>query len=142
MASIRLSPKHGVNPAVPLCYYCGESKNEILLLGRLKGGEDKEAPRNAVWDFNPCDKCKEYMELGVIIVGIRDNEPPTKTPFRTGQMVVVKEEALTRLKEQQPSVASIVDDAVKSRMMFMEESVGKTLGFWTKTLKEIQDDES
>ena len=42
---IRLSPKHGVNPAVPLCFLCGQAKNEIVLAGRLPG--DVEAPRAA-----------------------------------------------------------------------------------------------
>ena len=37
--SIRLSDKHGVNPAIPKCFICGESKNEILLFGKLKGND-------------------------------------------------------------------------------------------------------
>ena len=41
--SIRLSKEHGVNPAIPICYFCGEEKNEIVLAGRLP--QDVEAPK-------------------------------------------------------------------------------------------------
>lgn len=59
---IKLSEKYGVNPTIPVCFWCGESKNEIALLGRLgdaRKGEDIEAPKNMVLDYEPCDKCKE-----------------------------------------------------------------------------------
>lgn len=40
--SIRLSPKHGLNPSISVCFFCGEDKNEIILPGKLEG--DAEAP--------------------------------------------------------------------------------------------------
>jgi hypothetical protein len=43
---IKLSPQHGVNPSIGVCFYCGEDSGEIILPGRLKG--DVEAPRRAV----------------------------------------------------------------------------------------------
>lgn len=69
--NIRLSPKYGVNPAIPLCFYCNEPKNEILLPGRMK--DDAQAPQNVVWDRSPCDKCLGYMKQGVILISARDN---------------------------------------------------------------------
>ena len=30
---IKLSKKHGLQPTIPLCPYCGKEKNEIALLG-------------------------------------------------------------------------------------------------------------
>ena len=55
---MKLSPKHGLNPLIPGCFWCGESKNEIALLGRLPG--DAEAPRSAVWSklFSGAEECK------------------------------------------------------------------------------------
>ena len=44
--SIRLSKKYRVNPAIPKCFYCGEDKNLLFLVGRLPG--DVEAPRGMV----------------------------------------------------------------------------------------------
>lgn len=71
MSSIRLSPKYGLNPAIPVCFYCNEAKNEILLPGRMK--DDMEAPHNVVWDRRPCDKCEDLMKQGVILVSVRDD---------------------------------------------------------------------
>lgn len=39
--SIKLSPKHGVNPSILHCICCGKDYG-IAMLGKLKG--DKEAP--------------------------------------------------------------------------------------------------
>lgn len=90
---IQLSKEHGLNPSVMLCFFCHEPKG-INLLGRLspKGRErafgheasklasyndvddDAAAPRQAVYDREPCDKCKEYMQLGIILISVRDGE--------------------------------------------------------------------
>ena len=57
--SIRLSEKHGVNPAIPLCFFCLKPKNEIIIAGKMRGEySDREAPQHAVWDMRPCDECK------------------------------------------------------------------------------------
>jgi len=37
---LRLSEKHGVNPAIPLCFLCGKEKNVVLLAGRLPNDEE------------------------------------------------------------------------------------------------------
>ena len=42
MSSIKLSPKHGVNPTMGKCMRCGAPTNEIAMLGRLKGDEEAE----------------------------------------------------------------------------------------------------
>ena len=54
-AGIKLSPKHGLNPTIPVCFWCGEERNEVALLGHIGDGrkhEDFEAPtsraKNAV----------------------------------------------------------------------------------------------
>ena len=33
---IEISPKHGVNPTIPICFWFGEEKGEIVLLGRVR----------------------------------------------------------------------------------------------------------
>ena len=65
--NIRLSEQHGVNPSVGKCFFCNEDK-EVVLLGRLPG--DQEAPRSAVYNKEPCEKCKGYMELGVVLISV------------------------------------------------------------------------
>lgn len=120
--SIRLSPKHGVNPAIPLCFFCLEPKNEIILPGRL-GPDDREAPRSTVWDYRPCDKCKGYMEMGVILISTRDGESGNN-PFRTGGWAVVKDEAVRRFVTD-PAMA---DEICEKRVAFLEDRTWDMIG--------------
>ena len=64
--NIKISPKHGLNPCIPICFFCGKEKNEIALLGKLKN--DEKAPRTAVLDYEPCDDCKEHMQQGITVI--------------------------------------------------------------------------
>lgn len=122
--SIRLSEKHGLNPAIPLCYFCGEAKNELILAGRMKG--DQEAPRAAVWDRNPCGKCRELMNQGIIFISVRDTEKEgTANPYRTGGFAVITEEAMRRFV-QPPEMA---DKVAKWRVCFISNKTWRELGF-------------
>ena len=100
---IRLSPKHGLNPTIPICAFCGKQKNEIALMGRIgdgRKGEDFEAPRNVILDYEPCDECKAQWEQGVAIIEVSrypvtEGQPPiAQGAYPTGRVAVVKEEAL------------------------------------------------
>ena len=63
--SIPLHPEYGVNPTISTCFYCGEGKNEIALLGSHYNGE---APMHMVLDVVPCDACKEkYADYTLIV---------------------------------------------------------------------------
>ena len=103
---IKLSPKHGVNPTIPLCFWCGQEKNAIALMGHIgdgRKGEDIEAPRNMVLDYNPCDKCVERMNLGVTRVEVVDIPPQENMPefveghYPTGRWGVIKPDAVKRI---------------------------------------------
>ena len=110
MANIKLSPKHGVNPTIPICAWCGEQKNEIALLGQIgdrRKGEDLEAPRNVVLDYEPCEHCKEQWSMGVAVLEATTVRPnPYRPPIQkqgdteiypTMRFVVIKPEAAERL---------------------------------------------
>lgn len=95
---ITLSPKHGVNPCMPVCFFCGKERNEIVLFGKI-GREDKEAPMKAIVDFEPCDECKKKFAEGVLLIEVTTspeavNMPIAKDAYPTGRYVVVKPEAL------------------------------------------------
>lgn len=95
---IRLSKKHGVNPCIPVCAWCGKEKNEVALLGYIKG--DVEAPKNAVINYEPCDECKKAWSRGVVVIEVvPDPEVEGQREFvegayPTGRWVVVKEGVL------------------------------------------------
>jgi hypothetical protein len=110
--SIRISENHGVNPCMMLCYLCGEGKG-IALMGRLP--KDAEAPRSAVLDYEPCDKCKGYMEQGVILIQVADND----RDYRLGGFVVISVEAATRIFEN--------EEVLEKRVAFIGDSLWKKM---------------
>lgn len=119
--NIKLSPKHGVNPSLMVCPVCGEEYG-VALLGRLPG--DAEAPRRAVYENKPCDKCKEYMKQGVILISVRDGEEGSDNPYRTGGWVVVKREAIRRIVTS-PELA---EEICAKGVAYVPDSVWDMLG--------------
>jgi len=65
--SIRLSKKHGLNPALAVCFWCGKEMG-VAICGRMKG--DAEAPRRMVCSLEPCPECRKAFEKGVHIVEV------------------------------------------------------------------------
>lgn len=103
--SIKLSPKHGVNPSVLHCFCCGESYG-VAMLGKLKG--DKEAPKELYRGL--CDKCESVVKQGgVLIIEVKDGET-SKNPYRTGRYVGMSKEYKERTK-------------IESPIAYMEESI-------------------
>lgn len=101
---IKLSPKHGLNPTIPICFWCGKEKGEIALLGHIgnrRKGEDIEAPRNMVLDYIPCPACEEAMAAGFTVIEgsdapITQNQPPLSDKqdiYPTGRWLVLRREA-------------------------------------------------
>lgn len=100
------------------CFLCNEPKH-ILLDRRLR----KSLPHSAVYDKEPCDKCKGYMKKGIIIISVKDGESGDN-PYRTGGWWVVKEDMVKRLISQK----SLLDDVLKKRVLFMEDKMAKFVG--------------
>lgn len=94
---IILSDKYGVNPSLGVCYWCGQDNGEILLLGKLKG--DVEAPKRAIYNYNPCNPCIQRFEAGIALVEISttplvEHHMPIDTQegqalYPTGKVVVL-----------------------------------------------------
>ena len=98
---IKISPKYGVNPTIPVCFWCGKQKNEIALMGHMK--DDIEAPKNMVLDYVPCEECQNHMAMGVAILEASDHpntegQPPMqKGVYPTSRFVVVTTECADRV---------------------------------------------
>lgn len=82
-SSIRLSEKHGANPAITKCFYCGKEIG-VALLGKIKTKDqygnidpDGKAPMYIIADYEPCDECKARLEGSFRIYGIA---PKSKYP--------------------------------------------------------------
>ena len=116
---IEISPKHGLNPTIPVCFWCGKEKNEIALLGRIREkttnrfganvterDSDIEAPRRMVLDYEPCDECQKMWDSGVAVFEAQEtptmpNQPEIqKGIYPTGRLVVVTVEGADRVFPQ------------------------------------------
>lgn len=136
--SVTLDKKHGVNPGLGNCFICNEPRDVILFgqMGKsmkeavkaagLEVGPDGKAPNGIIMDMEPCDKCRGYMEQGIILISCRDTGDPEemKNPYRTGGWVVVKEEVILRIVQPK----EMADDIVKKRMAFVPDEAWDMLG--------------
>lgn len=142
---IEISPKHGLNPTIPVCFWCGKEKNEIALLGRIrekttnrfganvtKRDSDIEAPRRMVLDYEPCDECKKWWDSGVAVLEVQQtpiqpNQPEIqKGLYPTGRFAVVTVEGADRVFPQHAPWSKgqkvFVDVAVFSHFMQEDQS--------------------
>jgi hypothetical protein len=110
--------KDGSYVAIPLCFYCGEKKNEVILNTRLK-----PIPQDVVYNKEPCDKCKDWMAKGIMLIETRDGETGDN-PFRTGRLWVIGEEAAKRAFGPE----SLLEQILKCRFSWIEESAAKKSG--------------
>ena len=140
MSSIRLSKKWGVNPTIPICFWCGEEKNEIAMLGKLKG--DIEAPRT-MWipgDYDPCDSCKDNFEKGIVLFEaekepvINENQPPFYGAYPTGRYMVIKEEAFKRIFNE-----DIYEQVNKVKRCFIDRETAEALMKLNSQANEMED---
>lgn len=130
--SILVSPKHGVNPSLITCFYCGESKG-LALMGKLKG--DAEAPHSCVMDYEPCDECKAKFAQGVLLIGVTDHQPSDGRPpltaqqgervYPTGAHAVITPDAASRLfniqREWQCGDKLFIDHDILTQMVSQSE---------------------
>lgn len=124
--SIRLSPKHGLNPSLMVCYYCGEEYG-IALPGLLK--HDTQAPRSCVWDMTPCPSCYGYMREGVILICVsKDSDPNDRNPWREGPWCVVSDAAIKRMVNE-----PLASQIVKSRFALVPLDAWEAMGLPTHT---------
>lgn len=95
--SISLHPKHGLNPTIPACFYCGKDKDMIALLG---AEYKEEAPMHMVIDIEPCDQCKEKYADYTLLVEVKSHDDylsaqrRKKHPQPTGRWCAIRKECL------------------------------------------------
>ena len=123
LGSIKVSEKHGVNPSMDVCFWCGEEKG-IVLFGKLKG--DKEAPRQVCTNYEPCDICRERMESGITLIvasKIPNGNPEIQQGlYPNGQWFVVTENFITN--NLAPEIAS---EVLSKRKCFIDLEMGRQL---------------
>lgn len=125
--------------ALTKCFFCG-GDNEILLHSRLG---DISAAHGKIVNTNPCSKCKELMAQGVILLGMdesksgRDwNKGNVPNPYRTGDFIVMKDDAVRRMINDPTSDPTMVEWAIKHRWMFCQTEVMQMLMSQDKAIKD------
>jgi hypothetical protein len=128
--------------ALTRCFYCCEPDRILLATHYDQKGEpirDLGPAHNKVVDMEPCPQCREYMEQGIILIGIdeKKSDPGWQkeklpNPWRSGAFSVIKEEAFDRVFPEE-----FHEFAHKHRWMFIEHAAMVNLGI----VKEEQDGE-
>ena len=138
--SIRVSPKHGVNPSIGVCFICGKDDGTVVLPGVLHRKDDRgvviehdvEAPRRACWSKEPCPNCKGLMQEGVVLISVDPKKSDNKEdPYRSGGWVVVSEAYVKR-------IFNVHDVLLRVRMGFLEDEVWDKLGLPRPTAEKVE----
>lgn len=118
--SIRLHPKFGLNPTMPVCIICGKEKGEIALLG---ASYRDQTPMHMIVGVEPCDTCREkYLGLGVLLVeGKGEHHTPTSS------IAVIKTEAFQKIFNTPVPERhiAIVEEGVLQKIGVFEKPGGK-----------------
>lgn len=93
------------------CFFCGEPK-EVILDRRLKN----TLPRLACYDKEPCQKCKDFMSKGVMLISVA-NGTDKENPYRTGKVCVITVDAAKR----------IFNNIGENKVAFVEDEVWNLL---------------
>ena len=141
--SIKISPKHGVNPTIPVCFWCGGDKNEIALMGKIDK-EDSEAPRRLITNYEPCDKCKALFSKGVHVIGVTEQpmaqgmfpivNDGKNTFYPTGSMFVATEDWAVRFLEGNEQ-EHMIDNVLQKRVFLLPDE------FVTEMVKDVKAEE-
>jgi hypothetical protein len=127
---IRVSEKHGVNPSMGVCFWCGGDDGTVLLVGRLPN--DAEAPRKMIASYEPCPTCHEQFAKGITIMecnerGVEGQAPITPKGehpilYPTGRLVVVKDGVIEKLFDDRT-----VEHVNRKRMAYIDEEAFQTI---------------
>jgi len=124
---LRPHHQHGLNPTMPVCFWCGQEKGDIILLGAAYKGQ---APKNMLFDLEPCETCVKKWQQGIVLIEAYP-EPSAKTSkwdlkaangqvaYPTGRWLVVTREFVQRVFQPQ----ELVDSVLKESKAFIEPAM-------------------
>ena len=145
--SIKLSPKHGLNTCIPICFWCGKEKNEIAMLGKIDKADSK-APMKAILNYEPCEACKEAIGKGIHVIGVQEKpiveqmHPIAETPegklYPTGSFFVSTPEWTKAMLEANGN-GNLVEEVLNKKTLLMpEEIVEQIIEDFGKEAKEVK----
>ena len=121
--------------ALTKCYFCGEDGDIIIPCTLTQHVANKvEEMHGKVVNMDPCNKCKDLMKQGVILItfdpakskeGWHKEQMPN--PYRTGGFFVVKDEAVRRIFNDEGGATAF---ALKYRWIFIEHAAAAGVGLF------------
>jgi len=116
--SVRVSKKHGLNPSMEVCFWCGEHTGSVIMFGRVKG--DEEAPREAVISTIHVRHVKNIGVKELLLLSVRERQSITNLQYKS----------IRRTSTQQD------DGLYLPKKPFQRSSKTKTL--WNKFFREAK----
>ena len=114
--------------ALTKCFYCGEDDKIIIGKRLVKGKSKIEEAHGKVIDYEPCNKCKEYREQGIILITYDEQLTSDMTnPYRTGGFFVVKDKAIERMFGKE-----FANNALEKRAGFISHEIAETVGLFNQ----------
>src|SRR5262245_54993803 len=120
MSHIKLSPTHGVNPSVLVCFICGKDWG-VALLGRLPG--DVEAPRQLIAPREYCNDCTERLKTKIALIRVAKGSDESN-PHRLGEVIFVAEEEV--LPHLTPD--AVREQIARQRVTYMDDETWQRMG--------------
>jgi hypothetical protein len=119
---LRLHPKHGLAPTIPVCWYCGEEKNEVVLLGAKWKGK-AAPPARAIVDHEPCEVCEKWMKRGIMLLRAVPGTESAPKRVKSGQLAVVKEGWLDAIED-----LKLREKVRRERVLYISDDVWEAAG--------------
>lgn len=119
----------GVACVKELCPVCLKEIDGPVILNRIlteKAKEEVEKLHGKVVGYSehPCDDCKKYLEMGIIVIGYdKSKTKDMNNPYRSGHIIVIKEEYFTRNNMPLP----------ESKIIYVDVNQGIQLGFFKES---------
>lgn len=113
-----ISEKHGLNPSINVCFFCGKDK-EVVLFGKLKN--DIKAPKRILADYQPCAECAKMHAKGRLVIEVVTTDtgsmPIMPGAWPTGRWCVLDKGVATRLFRNSEDKPMLLEQSLYSAMM-------------------------
>lgn len=137
MTGIRVDPKHGTDPALRCCFWCGEPK-DVLLFGKMRSETKKafklrelcpRAPHKVIVDHEPCAACVEIMSRGICFM---ETDGEGKDSRLTGHYWVLAESVVKEFVTPPELLAAMLE----KRKTYVGRETAKRIGLYDAPVRE------
>lgn len=114
-----------------LCPICGNVAEEGIIMSSLLSEETAKQVKDLNgksigFSDHACKKCSEYKDTAVFFIGINPEKSSDEEPYRTGQVVGIKDDTPLALHCRE-YIRSLKDG---TRFCFIDGLIGKKIGLW------------